>query len=78
MQPLWRDLPRCLLQLGRMTMTAEQERAQIVKYLRETAAIFQGYVDEGDKPLLHRHHADSCTYAANAIEAGDHWIALDK
>lgn len=61
-----------------MDKTAKQERAQVVQYLRETAAIFQGYVNEGDKPLLHRHHVDSCTHAANAIEAGDHWIALDK
>ena len=61
-----------------MDKTAEQERAQVVKYLRETAAIFQGYVDEGENPLLYRHHADGCTYAAISIEAGDHWIALDK
>lgn len=80
MQSLWRDLPRCLLQLGRMTMdkTAEQDRAQVVKYLRKTADIFQGYVNAGDKPLLHSHYANSCTYAANAIERGDHWLPLEN
>jgi hypothetical protein len=49
---------------------AQEERAQIVKYLRETQALHQM---ADDRPLVRRHHADSCKWAADAIMRGEHW-----
>ena len=53
--------------------TPEQERAQIVKYLRETAAMLDDLTAQKITPLKSRFHADSCRLAANAIEIGEHW-----
>lgn len=53
-------------------MTAEEERARIVDYLRETADILDALVLERVTPMKNRLHAQSCRYAANAIEAGEH------
>lgn len=49
---------------------AKEERNRIVRYLRDTQALFEA---SHDKPLVSRHHAQSCRYAADAIERGEHW-----
>ena len=54
-------------------MTAKQEREQIVKYLRETAAMLDELTAQQVTPLKSRFHAESCRLAANAIEIGEHW-----
>lgn len=53
---------------------AQEERLRIVRYLRDTKAIFDKQQAERSKPLVSRHHAQACEYAANAIERGEHWL----
>jgi hypothetical protein len=56
-------------------MTAEEERNAIVDYLRETADMLDALALERVTPMKCRHHAQSCRYAADAIEAGEHHYA---
>lgn len=58
-----------------MTM-AKEERLQIVQFLRDTQAIFETRRQKGDEPIVCKHHAESCKYAAAAIERGEHWLAM--
>ena len=55
---------------------AMRERAQVVKYLRETQSLFIAQKERGEQPLVARHHAESCELAARYIEMGVHWDPL--
>lgn len=53
-------------------VAARAERDAIVKYLRETAQKHKGLMVE--KYPGAKHHFDACTWAALAIEEGDHHL----
>jgi hypothetical protein len=55
--------------------TAEEERAAIVAYLRETEAIHKNWAKfYGTTKGKHDFHAEACKYAAEAIENGAHLV----
>ena len=56
---------------------AQEERAQIVQYLRDTQAIHERHETDGYRPLVSKHHADSCKWAAEAILRGEHWTVVN-
>ena len=56
-------------------MTADKERAAVVAYLRECQAIHERWAQsKGTAKGAHNHHANACKWAANYIEAGEHWF----
>ena len=53
----------------------DKERAAVVAYLRECQATHERWArSKGTSRGVHNYHADACKYAANAIEAGEHWF----
>ena len=55
-----------------MSEDAMRERAQVVKYLRDTQSIFLEQKERGERPLVAHYHAECCEYAALYIEMGEH------
>lgn len=53
-----------------------EERAAIVRYLRETAELLRPQLEKRGEKFRARHHIDSRTWAADAIERGEHWAEL--
>jgi|688.fasta_scaffold06132_14 hypothetical protein len=54
---------------------AEQERAAIVAYLRETEIIHKSWAKfYGTTKGKHDWHAEACKYAADAIQNGAHLV----
>lgn len=54
-------------------MSAEEERAAVVAWLRETEAIhLRRAKSRGTTRGEHNHHANACRWAAEAIELGEH------
>lgn len=49
---------------------AKEERNRIVRYLRDTQALFAA---RKDQPIVSCHYAQSCRFVADAIERGEHW-----
>lgn len=56
-------------------MIAEEERAAIIAYLRETANRLDALKDTPGEKTRSRYHAESCRYAADQIEWGAHHTA---
>ena len=55
--------------------TAEQERAAIVHYLRETEIIHKNWAKfYGTTKGKHDWHAEACKCAADAIQSGAHLV----
>jgi len=56
-------------------VTAEEERAAVVAYLRKCEAIHLRWArSRGTTRGERNYHAAACRYAANAIEAGEHLL----
>lgn len=58
---------------------AKEEREAVVKWLRDTAVVFEGYLKQTkatdkDRCIEYAIHRDSCRWAAKAIEKGEHRI----
>lgn len=49
-------------------MTADEERAAIIAYLRETANRLDALKDTPGEKTRSRYHAESCRFAAKYIE----------
>jgi hypothetical protein len=57
---------------------AEQERAAIVAYLRECQANMKGWAEHyGTTKGKYNFHEQSCRYAADAIEEGEHLVPFN-